>query len=112
MTMTEHDDRQRVELRQQMARALARGGMENVHVVSHETAETVLTARRRELVTALKQTTPESVRGLARQLDRDKGAVSRDLAELAEHNIVTYEDNGRAKRPTLTQEHIFVEPVV
>lgn len=109
---TNTDRERRRELRQEMATALANGGMGDVHVVSHETAERVLTERRREIVRTLERQSPESVRGLARLLDRDKGAVSRDLAELAEHNVVTYEENGRARRPTLTQSHVVVEPIV
>ncbi|CQH65220.1 HTH domain protein (plasmid) [Halobacterium hubeiense] len=103
-------DQQR--LRQQMARALTKGGMDDVHVVSHDTADAVLTDRRREIINTLKESSPESVRALARQLGRDKAAVSRDLRELAEHNIITYEEDGRAKRPILTQDHVVIEPIV
>lgn len=109
---TDTDTDRRRELRQEMARALAAGGMEDVHVVSRETAATVLTERRREIIRTLERESPESVRDLARRLDRDKAAMSRDLAVLAEHNVVTYEESGRAKRPTLAQQHVVVEPIV
>jgi len=94
------------ELRKETARSLAMGGMDDVHVVSRETARHLLTPRREEIIDTLKEHDPSSVRELARLLNRDKGAVSRDLGELAEHNIVTYEKEGRSKRPVLTQEHI------
>lgn len=112
MAETEPAGDETLEKRAEMARALARGGMENVLVVSRETATRVLTPRRRELVEELDRGDYPSVRALARHLDRDKAAVSRDLATLAEHDIVTYESNGRAKRPVLVQEHVVVEPVV
>lgn len=99
-------------LRAEMARSLARGGMSGVQVISWDTADKVLSPKRRELIETLQRTDAESVRGLARQLGRDKGQVSRDLGTLAEHGIVQFEESGRVKRPVLTQEHIVIEPVV
>lgn len=108
---TRRDDDERAERRAGMARALARGGMEGAQVLSLESAERVLTPKRRELIEVLRSEEIESVRELARSVGRDKGQVSRDLGVLAEHGVVSYEDNGRAKRPYLTQEHITVEPI-
>lgn len=110
---TDRDDGadERVARRRQMAQALARGGMENVHVLSHESAETVLTPKRREIIGELRQHDVDSVRELARRLDRDKGDVSRDLATLATHGVIKYDEDGRAKRPYLDQDHIVVEPI-
>lgn len=102
----------RAELRARMARALARGGLPGVQVISWESAEEVLTPRRREIIETLREREVESVRGLARELGRDKGQVSRDLGVLAAHGIVRYERVGNAKRPRLTQEHVVVEPIV
>jgi predicted transcriptional regulator len=103
---------ERIERRSEMARALARGGMEGVHVLTLEQAEKVLTPKRQEIVEALGHGEYESVRALARELGRDKGQVSRDLGDLAEHGIVTFETDGRSKSPRLTQEHIVIEPIV
>lgn len=94
-----------------MARALASGGMEDFIIISRESAAAVFTPKRQEIVDHLRRESPGSVRELARQLERDKGQVSRDLTTLAEHGILTYEDQGRARRPVLTDEHIIVEPV-
>ena len=104
-------DSDRAERRARMARALARGGMDGVQVLSLESAEKVLTSKRRELVEILRTQEVESVRDLARRAGRDKGQVSRDLGVLAEHGVVSYEEDGRSKRPYLTQEHIVVEPI-
>jgi predicted transcriptional regulator len=101
----------RVERRKQMARALARSGMTDVQVLSHESAERVLTPKRRELVAVLTDETVESVRGLARRVERDKGQVSRDLKVLAEHGVVDFEKTGREKQPYLQHDHLVVEPI-
>jgi predicted transcriptional regulator len=102
----------RVDRRSEMARALARGGMEDVQVLSLETAQEVLTPKRYEIVDLLSREDVDSVRALARRLDRDKAQVSRDLQALAEHSIVTYDTDGRSKSPRLVQEHIVVEPLI
>lgn len=98
--------------RSDMAKALARGGMEGVHVLTLEQAESVLTPKRQEIIEALGHDEYESVRQLARELDRDKGQVSRDLKVLSEHAIVSFDEQGRSKSPYLTQEHVIVEPIV
>jgi predicted transcriptional regulator len=85
--------------------------MSGVQVLTLEQAEDVLTPRRRELIDELRQRTHESVRALARELDRDKGQVSRDLGVLSEHAIITYDTDGRSKSPRLTQEHLVIEPL-
>lgn len=98
--------------RREMARALARGGMDDVHILSRDTADKALTPKRMEIVRVLKEREIESVRELARVLDRDKGQVSRDLQVLAELSIIHYESDGRSKSPRLSHEHVVVEPVV
>lgn len=108
---TDRDPDDRLERRQQMAQALARGGMDNVQIISVDSAETVLTPKRRELIEILRTADVESVRELARRADRDKGQVSRDLGQLAEHGIIEYEEGGRAKQPVLTQDHLLIEPI-
>lgn len=105
------NDQNRVERRKQMARALARGGMDGVQVLSHESAERVLTPKRRELIAVLTEESVESVRDLARRVERDKGQVSRDLKVLAEQGVVDFEETGRAKRPYLQHDHLVVEPI-
>lgn len=105
------ESQDRAERRAQMARSLARGGMDGVQVLSLESAEKVLTPKRRELIDLLRTQDIESVRDLARRAERDKGQVSRDLGVLAEHGVISYEQEGRSKRPYLTQEHIVVEPI-
>lgn len=102
----------RSERRSEMARALARGGMDGVHILTLKQAEKVLSPKRQEIVETLGQDKYESVRALARDLGRDKGQVSRELGLLAEHGIVTFETDGRSKSPRLAQEHVIIEPIV
>lgn len=108
---TRPSDEDRADRRAEMARALARGGMEGVQILSLESAERVLTPKRRELIETLRTRDIESVRHLARAVGRDKGQVSRDLGVLAEHGVLAYEEDGRTKRPYLVQEYITVEPI-
>lgn len=111
-TTSFRSEEERAKRRSEMARALARGGIEDVKILSLEEADELLTPKRQEIVEALSQGEYESVRGLARALDRDKGQVSRDLGTLAEHGIVTYDTDGRSKSPRLTQERVVIEPIV
>ena len=110
-TATTDTDQARHDRRQQMARALARGGMDGVHVISRGSATELLTPKRQELITYLAENEVGSVRDLARQLDRDKGQVSRDLETLARHGVVDFDTEGRAKQPYLQHDHVVVEPV-
>lgn len=105
------DAPERIERRAEMARALAMSGMNGVNVLSHESAERVLTEKRRELIEVLDREQVESVRDLARRVDRDKAQVSRDLGVLAKHAVVDFEETGREKRPYLENDHLVVEPI-
>jgi predicted transcriptional regulator len=105
-----HDEEQ-VERRAEVARALARGGMENVQVISWESASEV-TPERRRLLETLRTTDVDSIADLAREVDRAESQVSRDLSTLAELGLVSFEERGRAKRPVLTQSTVVVEPLV
>jgi DNA-binding MarR family transcriptional regulator len=91
-------------------------GYTDILVVRRESGRDILTDSRLELIEQLDQhgSTVDSVSDLARQLDRDKGAVSKDLNRLAELDVVEYEGSGdgTAKRPRLKHDHIVIEPVV
>lgn len=93
-------------------RWLAESGQTDALSLRRETAERVLTEKRMEIVEALAESEPSSVRDLARRLDRDISIVSRDLDVLFEADVIDYEQDGRAKKPVLAYENIFVEPVL
>ncbi|MFC6942688.1 transcriptional regulator [Salinirubellus sp. GCM10025818] len=109
--LIEPNDAGRIDTRREYAKALAQEGYQQVHVLSLADAGTVLTDRRIELIETLRQKEYQSVRALARDLDRDQGAVSRDLSTLAEHGITTLERDGNAKRPVLREGTVVVEPL-
>ncbi len=102
----------RSERRKMLARTLAQGGVTGVHVISYESAQEVLTEKRRELVETLADEEVESLQGLADFVGRDKSQVSRDLGLLAEHGIIGFEKDGNKKRPYLQHDHIVVEPIL
>ena len=102
--------------RDEFASDLNARGYADVLVLRRGNGREVLTESRLALLDSLAHHGEEieSVSDLARRLDRDKGAVSKDLRRLAELDIVEYEGEGEgeAKRPVLKHEHVVVEPVV
>lgn len=90
---------------------LARAGHTDTLVLSTESGRRVLTPSRLALIDRLRAGPADSVRALAAALDRDKAGVSRDLALLAELDVVEFERSGRAKRPRLKHDTVLVQPV-
>lgn len=91
---------------------LTNAGFDDVLTLRRETAERVLTEKRVDLLAAVAEDSADSVRGLARNLDRDVSVVSRDLDVLYDANVVDFETNGRAKRPVLAHENVLVRPII
>lgn len=94
-------------------RALQEAGVEDPLVLKRDTAAGVLTDQRVAILEHLASGEEvRSVRDLARQLDRDKSIVSRDLDVLFEAGIVEFETDGRSKAPVLAHDNVFVEPIM
>jgi predicted transcriptional regulator len=74
-----------------------------------EALERVLSAKNLELVRTIATEEPESVRELARLVDRDIKNVSTALNRLAEIGLVALEDEGHAKRPTVWYDHVEID---
>jgi predicted transcriptional regulator len=108
MSLTEQDAAKK---RGEIARALAKQGIEDVFVLDRESAREVLTEKRTEILDTLKSEEVESVRHLAEILDRDKSVVSQDLQVLAKNDLVEYEKEGRRKVPKVKHENVVVAPV-
>ena len=91
-------------------------GYTDLLVLRREAGRDVLTDGRLAVIQHLQRYGDEieSVSDLARRLDRDKGAVSKDLRRLAELDVIEYENrgDGEAKRPLLKHDHVVIEPVV
>ncbi|WP_435153021.1 hypothetical protein [Haladaptatus sp. DFWS20] len=93
-------------------RRLAEAGIDDLLLLSRETAEHVLTQKRMELVEQISTNNIESMRDLARHVDRDISIVKRDLDILYEAGVIEYETKGQSKRPILSHKNIAVKPIV
>lgn len=91
---------------------MAEAGINDVLVLPRERAERILTEKKVELLEQIANNEIESVRDLSRRVDRDVSIVSRDLDVLFEAGIIDFEQDGRAKRPTLAHQTVVVEPIV
>jgi len=59
----------------------------------------VLTPKRWELIERLQGLGSSSIRGLARELDRDVKRVHEDVAELMEYGLIVRTEDGRVRVP-------------
>ncbi|MBS3761579.1 MAG: MarR family transcriptional regulator [Halodesulfurarchaeum sp.] len=59
-----------------------------------------------ELLEAIVEHEPSSIRELARAVDRHPPEVTENVHELADHGLIELEDDGRAKRPTVWYDKI------
>lgn len=84
-------------------------GEEVLHVISFGATRDLrelLTDRRVELLESVMEDPPASISALADRLDRDYHDVYDDLDLLAEHAIVRFRTDGRAKQPYVPYERI------
>ena len=77
-----------------------------------DTAERVLTKERVRLLQEIETNDVESIRDLARRVDRNKSVVHEDVQILREAQVIEFEQDGRAKRPILAHENVLVRPLV
>lgn len=68
----------------------------------------VFTPRSIDLLQAIAQDEPASIREAARLVDRDIKQVSENLDRLAEYDVVTFAVEGRAKRPVVPFDEIDI----
>lgn len=113
---TEHepwDDRDVSELVKLQVR-VAQAGYDDVLWLRPENVREVLTEKRLEIIDLLATTeeSMDSMRDVAREVDRHISVVKEDLDVLTEHGIVEYETEGRRKVPVLTHPHVFIQPLV
>ena len=69
----------------------------------------LLSDARFELLETIRTESPDSIRELARLVERDVSIVHTDLELLAEHDIVELHTEGRNKRPTVAYEGIRID---
>lgn len=82
---------------------------QTLSVPDEKTLARVLSAKNVELLRTIVAEEPASVRELARLVDRDIKNVSTALNELEELGLVTFEQDGRAKRPVVWYDEIDVQ---
>ena len=66
----------------------------------------ILTQKRLELIRTVMLEEPESMRALARLVDRNPKEVNDDVHLLEEYGIITLKQDGRAKRPVVPYDRI------
>lgn len=74
-----------------------------------ETFQRVFRPTNLELLHAIAEHEPESIRDLARAVDRHPPEVTENVNELADYGLVELKEVGRAKRPRLWYDEIEVE---
>lgn len=74
-----------------------------------ETFGRVFRSTNLELLEAIVEHEPASIRELARLVDRHPPEVLENIHELADYGLVELEDNGRAKRPVVWYDEIDVD---
>ncbi|WP_123619283.1 hypothetical protein [Halorubrum sp. CSM-61] len=74
-----------------------------------ETFGRVFRSTNLELLEAIVEHEPESIRELARLVDRNPPEVLDNVNELADYGLVELEANGRAKRPVVWYDEIDVD---
>lgn len=94
-------------------RALDRGEVPEpfYEVVYHDPEDVHLVTRPKnlELLRAIVQHEPESIRETARLVDRDVRQVHRNLTELADLHLIELVDEGRARRPSVWYDTIELD---
>ncbi|AWB28486.1 HVO_A0114 family putative DNA-binding protein [Halococcoides cellulosivorans] len=69
----------------------------------------VFTPRAMDLLKAIAEHEPSSIREAARLVDRDIKQVSGNLERLEEYGVVEFVDEGRAKRPVVPYDEIDIQ---
>jgi predicted transcriptional regulator len=105
-------EQERPTTKTEFIRQLTEAGFSDFIVIDKDTAESVLTDRRLELLETVHSGRIDSVTDLSETLDRDPAAVSRDLDVLFEHDLITYEQDGSRKIPIPKHESVLVEPIL
>lgn len=110
--MATHQSERRASEMQQYIVRTTQTGYDDALYTDVEGARRVLTERRMEIIELLSRERVDSVRDLARRLDRHVSVVSEDLDVLSEEQVIEYEHDGQRKIPVLKHPHVFIKPVL
>lgn len=81
-------------------------GPDTVSFSDPERIARILTGKRLELLKAVMEEEPESMRALARLVDRNPKEVNDDVHLFEEYGIISLEQDGRAKRPVVPYDKL------
>ena len=95
-----------------VAKSKEEDGESDILVLRFETAEEVLTPKRREILSTLKNNEIGSVTELSELVDRDLGRVSKDLKKLYEADVIEFSKDGGSKIPEIKHDTIDFEPII
>lgn len=95
-----------------ISKILSREGYDDVLFLRPEDARKVLTQKRLEIIRTVESEKVDSIRGLARKLDRKENVVYEDLELLFEEGIIDFEEKGNRKIPILRHKNVMVYPIV
>ncbi|MDS0223625.1 transcriptional regulator [Haloarcula sp. S1AR25-5A] len=81
-------------------------GPDTVSFSDPERIARILTGTRLELLKAVMEEEPESMRALSRLVDRNPKEVNEDVHLFEEYGIISLKQDGRAKRPVVPYDRI------
>lgn len=96
---------------EQAFKDLQKGRDVDYHVINIESPtdlREIFSEKRQELIDVLLNKKYDSIRELARSLDRNKQEVLNDLNVLEKFDIIEYEQDGRAKQPFIPYKEIDI----
>lgn len=102
----------RAELRERVQALERREDADDMLVLNlHDEADLarIVSPTNLELLRAVSRRDPKSMREVAEIVDRDYRDVHRNLTELAELNVVRFEESSRSKRPVVDFDEIEIE---
>lgn len=96
---------------QEFVKDLSEKGYDDVLILKRDTAEKVTTEKRMKLLEEIRNSEIESVRDLARKVNRDPSIVSKDLKILYQAEVIEFEKQKGSKIPRIKHKNIFPEPI-
>lgn len=109
---TKANDNQHFGSYEDFVRFITESDIEDVLILRRDTVRKVFTPKRREILETVRNDEIDSIRDLARKLDREVSAVHGDLEVLYEADIITFEEESGSKIPQLKHSNIIPEPLV
>ncbi len=85
------------------------GGPERIFFEDTAMFRKLLTEKRQELIQEVMETPPESIRGLAKTLERGVREVYEDVHLLEKYKILTLKEEGNRKKPRVPYDRIHIE---